>query len=667
VSSAQYLYRRASGVYFVRFCVPAALKGAVGRGEVHRTTGCRDLRLAKIVAAQMAIHWHRSLEQLVRMDIKKIVVGSVDLLGEGTITLETAAAAVGTSPTRLLQELEVHNAPLMVEARDWSGWLLSDIYDLEHEQDEHGLRGVVIDPVTLDKVGERRSLTQAMAVRFIEEVRPIVTDGVAAAVCQFLLWPSQRRAFVVDLPGRSLSLNDLHVNRRDVERVRATLASQLTTIQIAQASPAPAPNAMQISSIAEPKHADLRLSALMVDFIARHKEQWRPNTLHTNQDRCMAAVELLDDPRLGDIDRPGMLAYTDMLKKLPNDRHKVRARFQLPNANFRDLIALADEHSLPRLTPAALEKMINGIAELFSWAHRQRFIKENPATGLGAEVFASTGTKKSRASDERDPFSADDLSTIFGAVWFQTGTGTRTKNGGFYQYRPHYYWLPLLGLFVGGRLNELSQLYLADIRVSEAGTHYFDFNLDSVDKVDVDDDDESEGKGKGKGGVAPSKPDKNLKNTYSARKIPIHPKLVELGIIKYVEALKLAGHNRLFPELKHDLIKGYGKAAGRWFNERYLGNKLGIERNGRKTFHSLRHNYATALGSGDVPTAIKSQLLGHSRGSSMVEKRYDKGASVEGLVEHLGTLRYDLPQIATFDCEAGIEAIKDAIDLKARH
>ena len=616
------------------------------------------MRLAKIVSAQMAVHWHRSLEQLVRMDIKKIVAGSVDLLGEGTITLATGAAAVGTSPTRLLQELEVHNAPLMVEAKDWTGWLLSDIYELEHEQDEHGLRGVVFDPVTLDKLGERRSLTQVIAIRFIEEVRPIITDGVAATVCQFLLWPSQRRAFVADWPGVPLELDDLRVNRRDVERVRATLASQLTMIQIAQASPAPALAAMQISSIAEPKHADLRLSTLVEDFIARHKEQWRPNTLHTNQDRCMAAVELLDDPRLGDIDRPGMLAYTDMLKKLPNDRHKVRARFQRPNANFRDLIALADEYSLPRLTPAALEKMINGIGEMFSWAHRQHFIKENPATGLGAEVFASTGTKKSRASDERDPFSVADLNAIFGAEWFQTGAGTRTKNGSFFQYRPHYYWLPLLGLFVGGRLNELSQLYLADIRVSESGTHYFDFNLDGAGKIDIDD---------GEDDVATSKPDKHLKNTYSERKIPIHPKLVELGIIKYAEALKLAGHNRLFPELKHDLIKGYGKAAGRWFNERYLGNKLGMERNGRKTFHSLRHNYATALGSGGVPTAIKSQLLGHSRGSSMVEKRYDKGASVEGLVEHLGTLRYDLPQIAVFDCEAGIEAIRDAIDLKARH
>jgi len=658
VSSAQYLYRRDSGVYFVRFCVPAALKAAVGQGEIHRTTGCRDLRLAKMVSAQMAVHWHRSLEQLARMDIKKIVAGSVDLLGQGTITLASAAAALGTSPTRLLQELEVRNAPLMVEAADWAGWLLSNIHDLEHERDEHGLRGVVIDPRKLDHVGERRILTQTLAIRFVDEVRSIITEGGTADICQFLLWPSQSRAFVVELPGMVLSLDDLHVQRLDVESLRATLAAQLTPMQIALASPEPAPAAVWNSSIAEPRHADLLLADLVKYYIDRHKVQWRPNTLHTNQDRCNAAVELMGNPRLGDIDRPGMLALSDQLRRLPNNRHKVRLKFGRPDAGFVDLIALADEHAEPKLTPAALKKMIDGVAELFGWAHRQRYVKENPAAGLGSEVFASTGAKKKKATDERDPFSAEDLNNVFGAIWFRDGIGSRTKAGKFYEYRTHYYWLPLLGLYAGGRINELSQLYLIEIKVSETGSNYFDFNLEGIGKIDADDDE----------APAPSPAtDKSLKNSYSERKIPVHPKLVELGLLNYVCKLRAAGHDRLFPELKHDAVKGYGKAAGRWFNERYLGKKLGMVRNGRKTFHSMRHNFATALGAAGVLTPVKSQLMGHSRGSAMVDSRYDHGLLVDELVEPLGKLQYNLPMIALFDIEAGIEAICDALSLKANH
>jgi hypothetical protein len=70
MSSAQYLVRRTSGIYvrrtsgiyFVRLYMPARLKAAVGKGEIHRTTGCRDYRLAKIVAAELAAHWHRSIQ-----------------------------------------------------------------------------------------------------------------------------------------------------------------------------------------------------------------------------------------------------------------------------------------------------------------------------------------------------------------------------------------------------------------------------------------------------------------------------------------------------------------------------------------------------------------------------------------------------------------------------
>jgi len=91
VPANQYLYRRASGIYFVRLCVPVRLMAAVGKGELHRTTGCRDYRLAKIVAAEMSANWHRVIQALERMDITKIKAGSIKLLGDGYVTLVEAA------------------------------------------------------------------------------------------------------------------------------------------------------------------------------------------------------------------------------------------------------------------------------------------------------------------------------------------------------------------------------------------------------------------------------------------------------------------------------------------------------------------------------------------------------------------------------------------------
>ena len=83
VAGSSHRYRRENGSYFVRLCVPARLKQAVGKGKIHRNTGCQDFRLAKIVTAGLAARWHRAMQALERMDISRIKAGSVELLGAG--------------------------------------------------------------------------------------------------------------------------------------------------------------------------------------------------------------------------------------------------------------------------------------------------------------------------------------------------------------------------------------------------------------------------------------------------------------------------------------------------------------------------------------------------------------------------------------------------------
>ncbi|EWG67276.1 hypothetical protein P349_04741 [Enterobacter sp. DC4] len=60
--------------------------------------------------------------------------------------------------------------------------------------------------------------------------------------------------------------------------------------------------------------------------------------------------------------------------------------------------------------------------------------------------------------------------------------------------------------------------------MSENGVAYLDFNLDSSDKV-MDTEAEAEA-------------DKSLKTLNALRQVPIHPRLIELGFLEYVKALK---------------------------------------------------------------------------------------------------------------------------------
>ena len=80
--------------------------------------------------------------------------------------------------------------------------------------------------------------------------------------------------------------------------------------------------------------------------------------------------------------------------------------------------------------------------------------------------------------------------------------------------------------------------------------------------------------------------DKSLKTQSSNRIVSLHPHLVEIGLIDYVEDVKNSGTVKLFPNLKSETNTKYGSAVGRWF-ARYLKN-LEIKKKG-KNFHSFRH------------------------------------------------------------------------------
>lgn len=156
-------------------------------------------------------------------------------------------------------------------------------------------------------------------------------------------------------------------------------------------------------------------------------------------------------------------------------------------------------------------------------------------------------------------------------------------------------------------------------------------------------------------------PDKSLKTVNSIRVVPLHDSVVRAGLPEYVAALRKAGYERLFPELKRDAVKGYGKPAGSWFNERFLGQKLGIKRDRRKTFHSLRHNFATALERLDLPERVMAQLTGHERGQTQSGTRYAKDRHAGELKSVIDNLTFpSLAGLVPFNAEAGLRAINAA-------
>jgi len=242
----------------------------------------------------------------------------------------------------------------------------------------------------------------------------------------------------------------------------------------------------------------------------------------------------------------------------------------------------------PPMATSTVNKNLIRVSSLFKWGTKYDYFDKNYFDGL-------TVAKKSKASEERPPFSQEDLELLFHAEQYQR-----------HQFlRPYYYWLPLIGLYSGMRIEEICQLHLEDIRLE-----------DSVWVFDVNDN----------GG-------KKLKTKGGKRLVPIHSKLVDLGLLKYAEKLRTKGEQRLFPELKRQR-DGYSQAASKWFGR--LRNKLGFE----PVFHSLRHTVATTLKHKDHDENLVAELIGHTV-DSMTYGRYGKAYSPEKLKELVEDLDFN--------------------------
>lgn len=635
--SSACLYRRPSGIYVVRVYVPKPLQTRIGRGEIHISTGVRESAAAKVVCLQWLLYWKRRFLELSGMDVLSVFEGIPLFTGSGLIRIELVASSLGIDKKVLLQEIANDDALIWCSPDAWRGKCVNDITDIERDDDG----SFIVDSFGTDY--DTLATGDLALVHTQYYAQKLIAEG-AVDACVFYRDAQRKSAMMFVYPGKRLHLENLMIQKSDAQKIRARFAATI--------SPGMLERAKVTQTLTHPtpqkhKYEDMKMSQLKESFLAAKKPHWKSDQYARMSKECDLFIEVMDDPRLGDIDPPLIRKYLEKLQSLPGDLRLARSRFG--TSRIDDLIKNAAAHSLNQMSLDAAIRHIRLLSEALNWGVRNEYLARNPAQNI-----KHSSRRKSEQKD-RDSFNESDLKKIFSARWFREGKGQKAKDGTFRFYQPYYYWLPLLALFSGGRLNELAQLYLADIKKSQDGSYYFDFNLEGADKLAIDPNES---------GVFGS--DKSLKTVHSERVVPIHKILVDLGLPAYADALRGEGQVRLFPELKHDKIKGYGKAAGAWFNDRFLGKHLKMPRDGRKTFHSFRHTFISALFDSDVPESSAAQIAGHMRGDTMSAKRYRKDQEAQRLQAYVDRVFFPLPIIAPFDSRAGIEAVEHALGRKVK-
>jgi hypothetical protein len=132
----QSLFRRPSGIYFLRIAVPARLQSIFGKREVIASTGTTELIIAKMVAGTEAAQWRQRFFNAGRLaslassmmtndqELIRITQGHPILHTDGHLSLMQASNASGIGSSVLLREAASSRLSLFIRAGHTRGYLV---------------------------------------------------------------------------------------------------------------------------------------------------------------------------------------------------------------------------------------------------------------------------------------------------------------------------------------------------------------------------------------------------------------------------------------------------------------------------------------------------------------------------------------------------------------
>ena len=332
-------------------------------------------------------------------------------------------------------------------------------------------------------------------------------------------------------------------------------------------------------SLMRPDQASV--SELFAKFLSDPTQDWSSRTRLAYETTERLAVSILGaSTPLSDLTRSKCREFIEILRFLPKGASRA-----FPKLSLKDASLHAKTTGYENIISASnANTYLNKVCVVLNWAVREELLARNHLRGLRlADPIARM--------EKRRPFSDEQLQLIFEAPLF---TGCRDDESNYAkpgEERPRgsRFWIPIIALHSGMRLNEICQLDVSDVRAVD-GTDCFAVSERSLIGTT----------------------DKRLKTSTSERLVPIHSFLKMLGLADLVRERAGAGHAKLFFDICPGQ-QGYRSTAfSKWF---VLFLESADARMTRTSFHSFRHCFRDALRRARVDREIAMRLGGWGSGS----------------------------------------------------
>lgn len=289
----------------------------------------------------------------------------------------------------------------------------------------------------------------------------------------------------------------------------------------------------------------------------------------------------------GMIKRELIRDYGRVMEKLPPHASKKRDK----GATYRQL---AEGNKGKSISDARRKFIYEAVGAFLGWVETEN----GREFSFDAKELADALPKVKRRGKgvvhiegDKRGYTQEELSVLFSADNY-LGVWKAQKRGD----APERFWGPLIALFTGMRRGEVCQLRPKDVRHYK-GALIFDVNAEDGRRV---------------------------KTPKGRRYVPVHPFLVELGLLNYLAGIKGEGA-RIFPNLR--MVEGGqpGHALGSWWTRyrRKLGVGGGEGEKSELDFHSLRNTFISACRVHKIDRALMKFVVGHDDEKADVTFAYE--------------------------------------------